>query len=39
MFSRFILMPFVAVAMLMSGSRMRLIPYDKLLWFVLLMEG
>lgn len=39
MFSRFIVMPFVAAAMLMSGSRMRLIPYDKLLWFVLLMEG
>lgn len=39
MISRFMIMPFVAAAMLMSGSRMGLIPYDKLVWFILLMEG
>lgn len=39
MVSRFMIMPLVAAAMLMSGSRMKLIPYDKLVWFVLLMMG
>ncbi|CAM9855393.1 unnamed protein product [Ascophyllum nodosum] len=39
MASRFLVMPFVAAGLLMSGARMKLIPYDKVLWFVLLMQG
>ncbi|CAM9123661.1 unnamed protein product, partial [Choristocarpus tenellus] len=39
MAARFLIMPFLAAVMLMSGSRMGLIPYDKLLWFVMLMQG
>ncbi|CAN0083543.1 unnamed protein product, partial [Discosporangium mesarthrocarpum] len=39
MASRFVIMPFVAAVTLMTGSRAGLIPYEKLLWFILLMEG
>lgn len=39
MFSRFAVMPFVAAGLLLCGRRAGLIPFDKLLWFVLLMEG
>ncbi|CAM9880173.1 unnamed protein product [Chrysoparadoxa australica] len=39
MLARFAIMPVGAYFMLRTGSSMGLIPYDKLLWFVLLMEG
>lgn len=39
MFSRFAVMPFVAAGLLLCGHRAGVIPFDKLLWFVLLMEG
>ena len=39
MLSRFVMLPLVAFAMLRTGARASLVPYDKLLWFVLLMEG
>lgn len=39
MVSRFLAMPIVAAALVISGSNLGLVPYDKLLWFVLLMEG
>ncbi|CAB1096379.1 unnamed protein product [Ectocarpus sp. CCAP 1310/34] len=39
MVSRFMVMPLVAAMLLFSGAKAKLIPYDKLVWFVLLMEG
>ncbi|CAN0424889.1 unnamed protein product [Ectocarpus fasciculatus] len=39
MVSRFMVMPLVAAMLLLSGAKAKLIPYDKLVWFVLLMEG
>ncbi|CAN0175868.1 unnamed protein product, partial [Hapterophycus canaliculatus] len=39
MASRFLVMPLVAAMLLLSGARAKVIPYDKLVWFVLLMEG
>ncbi|CAM9369300.1 unnamed protein product [Pylaiella littoralis] len=39
MASRFLVMPLVAAVMLLTGAKAKLIPYDKLVWFVLLMEG
>lgn len=39
MASRFIFMPIIAAGLLLTGAKAKLIPYDKLVWFVLLMEG
>lgn len=39
MASRFLVMPLVAAGLLLTGAKAKLIPYDKLVWFVLLMEG
>lgn len=39
MASRFLVMPMVAAGLLLTGAKAKLIPYDKLVWFVLLMEG
>ena len=39
MASRFLLTPLIAAAMLVLGSRMELVPSDKLMWFVLLMQA
>lgn len=39
MASRFIVMPMLAAGLLLTGAKAKLIPYDKLVWFVLLMEG
>ncbi|CAM9668370.1 unnamed protein product [Phaeothamnion confervicola] len=39
MVSRFVFMPLVVAAILLTGSRVGAVPYDRMLWFVLLMEG
>ena len=39
MVSRFVCMPMIAVGMLVLGSGMELMPSDKLIWFVLLMQA
>ena len=37
--SRFVVTPLIAVGLLAMGSKMDLIPSDKIIWFVLLMEA
>ena len=39
MASRFLCMPLIAAGMLLLGVKMELIPSDKLIWFVLLMQA